>query len=77
MRGMTLTELERRDQRIAELEALPATQRSADEHTELELLVYRRDLHWRRIGAMHAMAICRARDLEIYAARHRLTLDGK
>ena len=64
--------MQRRDRRIAELDALPA--RTPAEQRELHLLVQNRDQLWRRIARQYQHAKRRADELAAYARQHRLPL---
>lgn len=71
---MTLDQLQRRDARIAMLEALGRDRTRTQDH-EFGALVNARDHFWRRMGAQHARARRRAADLAAYARQHGLRLD--
>jgi len=64
---MTLDQLNRRDARIAALEALGRCGRSLAEQDELGQLVANRDLYWRRLPRALARARDKAAGLEAYA----------
>lgn len=70
---MTLDELQRRDTRIARLEAI-GRGRTRDEDHELAGLINARDLFWRRLPDALARARRRLHALEAHAAQHRLPL---
>jgi hypothetical protein len=72
---MTLDELQNRDRRIAELEAIPKERRNGIEQDELGRLSIARDAHWRRLPEALAIARRKARDLETYARQWRLPLN--
>jgi len=63
---MTVSELERRDRRISELEA-KGRARTQAEQDELGRLYDRRDQHWKRLPKMIARARRKAESLEGYA----------
>lgn len=64
---MGLDDLQRRDARIAELEAIGRRNRTRDQDHELGRLVGARDELWRRLSRRIVAARNRARDLETYA----------
>lgn len=64
---MGLADLQRRDARIAELEAIGRRNRTRDQDHELGRLVDARDQLWRRLSRRIVAARSRARDLEAYA----------
>ena len=64
---MGLADLQRRDARIAELEAIGRAHRTRDQDHELGRLIDARDQLWRRLARRLAAARSRARDLETYA----------
>ena len=70
---MTLDQLQQRDARIAELEAIGRA-RSVEQQDELGRLQYARDCFWRRMPIAFATAQRRAAELAAYAAQHRLSL---
>ena len=73
---MTLDQLQARDRRIAELEAIPRGQRGAARQDELCRLLNARDLHWRRLGRTVAQARRKARELEQHARQIGMVLNG-
>lgn len=70
---MTLDELQRRDHRIASLDAL-GRGRTLDQDHELAALINARDHFWRRLPLAVERARRRLHALEAHAAQHRLPL---
>lgn len=70
---MTIDQLRKRDERIAELDALGRL-RTAAQTAERDRLVQARDMHWRRIAAQIERAERRAAELRSYAQHHRLSV---
>lgn len=64
---MSIDQLQRRDRRIAELEALGRHGRTRGEDHELGQLIDARDQLWRRLPARIDAARRRAHELEAYA----------
>ncbi len=69
---MTLDQLQRRDARIAELDAL-GQRRTRDEDHEHAALVNARDHYWRRLPDAIAAARRKAADLQNYARQAGFT----
>lgn len=69
---MTLDQLQQRDRRIAELEAIGSRCRSCDEDAELHRLQTIHDLQWRRLPEALARARRRAAELEAWGRQHNL-----
>ena len=64
---MGLDDLQRRDARIAQLEAIGCRNRTREQDHELGRLIDARDQLWRRLASRIAAARDRARELETYA----------
>jgi len=71
---MMLDEMQRRDACIAAIERIPAAQRSPEQQDALGRMHAARDLQWRRLPLSYARAQLRQREIEAYAAQHRLAL---
>jgi hypothetical protein len=72
---VTLDELQLRDRRIDELDAL-GRGRTRDQDHELVRLQLARDAYWRRMPLALANARRHASEIEAYARQHSLSLDG-
>ena len=72
---MTVSELQRRDRRISDLEA-KGRARTPAEQDELGRLYDRRDQHWKRLPKMIARAKRKAASLEAYARQIGFMFEG-
>ncbi|MBY0301272.1 hypothetical protein [Sphingomonas ginsenosidimutans] len=71
---MNLDAIQRRDRRIARLEAIPAGHRTPAEQDELGRLQHAQDMHWRRLPAALHRARAKAAAIEAYARQIRMPL---
>jgi 3-mercaptopyruvate sulfurtransferase SseA len=71
---VTLDQLQRRDARIAELEARGRARTRAEDN-ELGRLTGARDQFWRRLADQRRRALNRAAELTAYARQHGLDLE--
>lgn len=71
---MTLDQLQHRDARIAELEAIAPDDRTDDQVAELGSLHNARDIYWRRLPRALAAARTKAATLDFYARQIGLPL---
>jgi hypothetical protein len=69
---VTLSELEARDRRIAELDAIGRKRRTLAEQDEPARLLAARDHFWRRLPAALNRTREKAAQLAAYARQHRL-----
>lgn len=72
---MNLSAIQQRDRRIAELEAIPARDRTAAQQDELGRLHNAQDKHWRRLPAALHRAKAKAAEIEAYARQIRMIVE--
>jgi DNA-binding SARP family transcriptional activator len=72
---VNLDAIQQRDRRIADLEAIPARDRTAAQQQELGRLHNAQDKHWRRLPAALHRAQAKAAAIEAYARQIRMPIE--